>query len=92
MRKENFYMIPENIFDEYKLSYGAILLYGIIYSLSKPRGYAYANNDHYSTLLKCSNRTITNLLNELKNKKIIFIEYPRSFKRKIYITNIFLSS
>lgn len=92
MKKENFYMIPEKIFNEYKLSHGAILLYGIIYSLSKPRGYAYANNEHYSTILKCSNRTITSLLNELKDNKIIFIEHPKSFKRKIYITDIFLSS
>ncbi len=90
MKKENFYMIPERIINEYKLSFGAILLYGIIYSLSKPRGYAYANNEHYSTLLKCSNRTITKLLNELKKDRIIFIENPRSFKRKIYVTDIFL--
>ena len=82
---DNFFMIPESILDK-DLSYGSIILFGIIYSLSRPRGYAYANNSHYSTLLKCSNRTITNLLNELKNNNIIYIENPRSFRRKIFIS------
>ena len=82
---DSFFMIPESILDK-KLSYGSILLFGIIYSLSRPKGYAYANNKHYSTLLKCSNRTITNLLNELKNNNIIYIENPRSFRSKIFIS------
>ena len=83
---KNFIMIPIKILES-ELSNNATLLLGIINSNSNQLGYAYGNNKYYARLLKCSTRTITNLLNELSKNKYIKIDSPRSFKRKIYVIN-----
>ena len=74
-----------------KLSKSAIILFTILLSNSKQKGYAFGTNKYYATLLQCSTRTISNLIKILVDKDYIIIENPRSFRRKIYIRNKFLS-
>ena len=83
---DNFIMIPIKLLES-DLSNNATLLLCIINSNTKQYGYAYGNNKYYAKLLKCSTRTITNLLNELSKSNYITIDSPRSFKRKIYVIN-----
>ena len=88
---EAFIMIP---FDKLKNSKkrSAIFLLGILESNSKKLGYAYGTNKYYAKLLGCSTRTITTLLKTLVNDNCIYIEKPRSFRRKIYVRRNHLSS
>ena len=86
MTKKNFIIIPVSIIKANDLSYGAIILLGILNSNSKQLGYAYATNNYYSKKMGCSTRSITSFIKELNDKEYIKIEYPNSFKRKIYVS------
>lgn len=85
-----FFIIPEQLLDE-DLSSDSILLLGLLYSRSKRVGYVYTTNKYLADKLNCSTRTISNLIKELKDKKFIYIEDGKSYKRKIYVSYIFPS-
>ena len=89
---DGFIIIPNKLIMEEKLSNGAILLLGFLYSNSKRLGYSYATNKHYADMIGCSARTITYLIKELNDNNYIRIENPNSYKRKIYVSYKFPSS
>ena len=88
----SFIIIPNDLLQNSNLSYGAILLLGIIYSSSKKLGYAYANNNYYAKKLSCSTRNVTKLIKELLCNNFIEIENSKSYKRKIHVRYKFPSS
>lgn len=88
---ENFIMIPTSFLDS-MLPNKAILLLGLLISNSKQTGYAYGRNQYYAEKLGCSTRTITKILNMLENFYYIKIEDRRSFKRRIYINQKYLTT
>lgn len=87
---QGFIKIPISIIDS-NISKNAILLFGLIQSNSVNTGYAFGSNKYYADKLKCSSRTITNLIKILIINNLIYVENPKSFRRKIYIRNNFLT-
>lgn len=83
---DRYIKIPVDIITNTNLSNGAKILYGYIISLSKKEGYSYANNDYLKNELNVSKRTITNLIKELKNEKVIEATNEHG-KRKLYISS-----
>ena len=76
---------------EDNLSKTTIVFFTLLISNSNQKGYAFGSNKYYADKLKCSTRTISNLIRTLVNKGYITIENPKSFRRKIYIRKDFLS-
>ena len=73
------------------LSKSAIVFFTLLLSNSNQKGYAFGSNKYYANKLKCSNRTISALIRVLINKEYITVENPKSFRRKIFIRNKFLT-
>lgn len=73
------------------LSKSTIVFFTLLVSNSKQKGYAFGSNKYYAKKLKCSTRTISNLIKTLNDKEYISIENPKSFRRKIYIRKKFLT-
>ena len=73
------------------LSKSAILFFTLLLSNSNQKGYALGSNKYYANKLKCSTRTISALIRTLIVKGYITVENPKSFRRKIYIINKFLT-
>lgn len=73
------------------LSKSTIVLFTLLLSNANQKGYAFGSNKYYAEKLKCSTRTISTLIKNLVDKNYIIIEHPKSFRRKIYIRNKFLS-
>ena len=73
------------------LSKSAIVFFTLLLSNSNQKGYAFGSNKYYANKLKCSTRTISALIRILIDKKYITVEHPKSFRRKIYIRNKFLT-
>ena len=73
------------------LSKSAIVFFTLLLSNSNQKGYAFGSNKYYANKLKCSTRTITTLIRALLDKGYITVENPKSFRRKIYIRNKFLT-
>ena len=67
------------------------MLFTLLLSNANQKGYAFGSNKYYAEKLKCSTRTISTLIKNLVDKNYIIIEHPKSFRRKIYIRNKFLS-
>ena len=67
------------------------MLFTLLLSNSNQKGYAFGSNKYYANKLKCSTRTITSLIRVLIDKGYITIENPKSFRRKIFIRNKFLT-
>lgn len=86
--KESFIKIPISLLGK-DIPKTALLLLGILISNSKQKGYAYGNNKYYSELLNVSVRSISAYLEFLSLNGYIRIVNPKSFKRIIYIENIF---
>ena len=73
------------------LSKSAIVFFTLLLSNSNQKGYAFGSNKYYANKLKCSTRTISALIRALIDKGYITVDNPKSFRRKIYIRNIFLT-
>ena len=73
------------------LSKSAIVFFTLLLSNSNQKGYAFGSNKYYADKLKCSTRTISTLIRTLIDKGYISVEHPKSFRRKIYIRNKFLT-
>ena len=73
------------------LSKSAIVFFTLLLSNSNQKGYAFGSNKYYASKLKCSTRTISALIRVLINKEYITVENPKSFRRKIFIRNKFLT-
>ena len=73
------------------LSKSAIVFFTLLLSNSNQKGYAFGSNKYYAGKLKCSTRTISALIRTLIDKGYITVENPKSFRRKIYIRNKFLT-
>lgn len=73
------------------LSKSAIVFFTLLLSNSNQKGYAFGSNKYYADKLKCSTRTITSLIRALIDKEYIIVENPKSFRRKIFIRNKFLT-
>ena len=76
---------------EDNLSKSTIVFFTLLLSNSNQKGYAFGSNKYYAEKLKCSTRTISSLIRTLVDKGYITVEHPRSFRRKIYIRNKFLT-
>ena len=85
---ESFIKIPTYLL-EVKIPKNAIVLLGILQSNSKKLGYAYGSNKYYADKLNCSTRTISKFL---LDHNYITISNPKSFKRKIYVSNNILGN
>ena len=73
------------------LSKSTIVLFTLLLSNANQKGYAFGSNKYYADKLKCSTRTISALIRVLINKEYIIVENPKSFRRKIFIRNKFLT-
>ena len=73
------------------LSKSAIVFFTLLLSNSNQKEYAFGSNKYYADRLKCSTRTITSLIRALIDKGYITVENPKSFRRKIFIRNKFLT-
>lgn len=60
------------------------LVFGIITSLSKNKGYCYASNDYISKKINLSKRTITKSISNLKKENFVRVE-TIDYKRRIYL-------
>ena len=72
-----FALIPAKVLYDDSLPATAKLLYGEIYRLSSAVGYCYATNKDFQRILRCSEGTVTNLINALKEKKHIRVKLIR---------------
>ena len=73
------------------LSKSAIVFFTLLLSNSNQKGYAFGSNRYYAKKLKCSTRNISALIKALIDKGYITVENPKSFRRKIFIRNKFLT-
>ncbi len=81
--KQYFYIIPAELLEKGDIT--KALLYGIIYSFSKSKGYCWPSNKCLATKLhRKSTKRISNYLTELKNEKWINVRYKNRIYRKIY--------
>lgn len=73
------------------LSHTAMVLYGLIFSLQREEGYAYASNAFYAEYLNLSIASVKRYLKELVDKKYIVVHVNRksqdSAQRKIYLSS-----
>jgi len=74
MEHNNFYIIPEELIFDNNISPGAILLLVLIKSLSKIKGYCWANNKYFCEHFSKSRSTIIRWIKELKDKEYIMVK------------------
>ena len=85
-----FALIPAKVLYDDSLPATAKLLYGEIYRLSSAVGYCFATNREFTQILLCSENTVTNLINALKNAGHIRVRMIRrpgvsgGFQRRIF--------
>lgn len=87
MDYEKYIKIPMTIVSDKNISTSAKILYGYILLLSHLNGYCYATNKQLSGFLGTTNRTITKLIKELKDRDYTRLKYINISTRKIYINN-----
>ena len=74
--KPNYYaIIPAEIRYDNELPSQAKLLYGEISALANKTGECWASNKYFSELYDCTTRTVSSLINKLKEKDYIDIEF-----------------
>lgn len=88
---KKYVKIPISVLMDKSISPSAKLLYGVILVLSYVRDYCFADNTYLAETLNTINRTITRLINELKDSNYIYITNEKN-KRKIYIKDVSTSS
>ena len=62
--EENFIIIPESIYRDERLSPRAVLLYGLVLSLSQ-NGFCWANNRFFAERLGVSKDRVSRIVSEL---------------------------
>lgn len=67
------------------ISDGAKILYGELSRLSTKEGYCFASNKYLGELVNKKERTVQNLLKELKENNLIKIYIESINQRKIYV-------
>lgn len=76
----NFIAVPRIILNDQTCSQTDKLVYGVINSLSNNTECCYASNNHFAKQLGVKEKTISNSINHLKERKYIEIKYGK--KRK----------
>ncbi len=80
----NYYLILTNKVFESNVSSRAKLLFALISGLTGEKGFSYSSNSYLAERMMTTERTITNLLKELEENELIYIEYTNN-QRKIYL-------
>ncbi len=82
--EENFIIIPESIYRDERLSPRAVLLYGLVLSLSQ-NGFCWANNRFFAERLGVSKDRISRIVSELAAHGFVRLSPdPDSGTRRIY--------
>lgn len=79
-----FAIIPASVRYDDNLPDKAKLLFGEITALTNKHGYCYASNKYFAELYKCSERTISRLINQLADENYFKIFHDGNCNRKIY--------
>ena len=77
-------MVPYEILDYPQLSSTDKLLYGLLTSLSRQKGYAFPSNGKLAEILNCSKSTISRTLEKLVQLHLIRRDFDKR-QRKIYL-------
>lgn len=72
MKKSYYAIIPSNVRYDKDLTPNAKLLYGEITALCNDKGFCWATNEYFASLYNVSEKTITRLITNLKDKKYVF--------------------
>lgn len=82
--EENFIIIPESIYRDERLSPRAVLLYGLVLSLSQ-NGFCWANNRFFAERLGVSKDRVSRIVSELSECGFVRLSPdPDSGTRRIY--------
>ena len=82
--EENFIIIPESIYRDERLSPRAVLLYGLVLSLSQ-NGFCWANNRFFAERLGVSKDRVSRIVSELAECGFVRLSPdPDSGTRRIY--------
>ena len=84
MKGDNYIMVPYKILGNPQLSSTDKLLYGLLTSLSRQKGYAFPSNGKLAEILHCSKSTITRTLEKLVQLHLISRDLDKR-QRKIYL-------
>lgn len=80
-----FCVIPSYILFDNNLTPHARLLYGLLSSLCKSKGYCWASNSYFAEKFKVTRKIASKWLSELAKNNHICIELSQLSKRKIYL-------
>ena len=81
----DYLKIPDFVLCNSNICATSKILYGYISLLCHQNGYCYATNSFLGKTLKVTSRTITRLIRELKDAKLITISYTDDHVRRIYL-------
>ena len=84
MKSDNYIMVPYKILGNTQLSSTDKLLYGLLTSLSRQKGYAFPSNGKLAEILNCSKSTISRTLEKLVQLHLIRRDFDKR-QRKIYL-------
>lgn len=73
--KLKFILVPYQMIKDKKLLSSDLIIYGEILSLSKQRGYCFANNNYFMKENKISKSSVIRSLNRLKENGYINLKY-----------------
>lgn len=79
-------MIDDSIIESNKINSTEKLVYGVITSLAKQKGYCWGSNEYLAKKLNLSKRTITKSISDLKKANLIRVENV-NYERKIYLAD-----
>ena len=77
--------IPDFVLINTNVCASSKILYGYISLLCHQNGYCYATNSFLGKTLRVTTRTITRLIKELKDAKLITISYTDDHIRRLYL-------
>lgn len=90
-QKERFIIIPYSLVNDNNLIPLDLIIYGEIVSLSKDKGYCYANNNYFIKENRISKSVLMRSFNRLKENGYIKMKYQcnetNSKKRTVYIND-----
>ena len=81
----DYLKIPDFVISNRNVCASSKILYGYIYLLCHQNGYCYATNSFLGKTLRVTPRTITRLIRELKDAKLITISYTEDHVRRLYL-------
>lgn len=82
---KNFIQVPTMVLHDSEISPNSKLIFGIILSLTRKRGYCYASNSTFSSILNRHNNAISRSISQLSQYGYLQIQYVNQ-KRRIYIS------